>query len=146
MVDFSDRIAVGNNRVIKEEDRRSLRALAYYLAYGLLSAALLLFYCWEQQQIIDYGYKIEELKRQRQLLFEINRSLALERDTLRSPQRIDGYARQNLGLIDPNIDQVIFGPGAAQREAASLAGQLPELQPVASRARKRVKPENERGS
>ncbi len=139
-------MAIGNNRIIKEEDRRSLRALAYYLAYGLVSAALLLFYCWEQQQVIDYGYKIEELRRQRRLLSEINRSLALERDTLRSPQRIDGYARQNLGLIDPTIDQVIFGGAAAAKEAVPPVGRLPKLRPAGNRTHKRVKPENERGS
>jgi hypothetical protein len=55
---------------------------------------------------IEYGYKIESLRTERDGLVEMDRALRLEEASLRDPERIDVMARK-LGLQSPQPGQVI---------------------------------------
>jgi len=77
--------------------------------FGVALACLFLLvmtFAWQHFRAIEYGYKIESLKLQRNGLLEENRALQLEEASLRDPQRIDTLARQ-LGLQSPQAGQVI---------------------------------------
>jgi len=67
---------------------------------------LVMTYAWQHFKAIEYGYKIESLKVQRDGLIEMNRALHLEEASLRDPERIDVLARK-LGLQSPQAGQVL---------------------------------------
>jgi len=63
-------------------------------------------FAWQHFKAIEYGYKIETLRVQRDGLAEMNRALHLEEASLRDPERIDTLARK-LGLQSPQAGQVM---------------------------------------
>jgi cell division protein FtsL len=74
---------------------------------GVLALFLLvMFYAWQHFSSIEYGYRIEAQKTERDRLVEMNRALKLEAASLRAPERIDTLARQ-MGLESPAPGQVI---------------------------------------
>lgn len=98
--------AIDNSRLVKIEDPKSgheRRQFAIALSCLFL---LVMTYAWQHFRAIEYGYKIESLKIQRESLTEQNRALRLEEASLRDPQRIDTLARQ-LGLQSPQAGQII---------------------------------------
>ena len=66
----------------------------------------MMFYAWQHFSSIEYGYRIEAQKTERERLVEVNRTLTLEAASLRDPGRIDALARQ-MGLESTQPGQVI---------------------------------------
>ena len=96
---------IDNSRVLKMVDPRRRRELALFA--GAL-AVLLMFtmvYVWQHFSAIEYGYKIEQLKVEREAIMESNRALKLEESSLRDLSRIDTLARQ-MGLQPPTAGQL----------------------------------------
>ncbi len=114
--------AIDNSRLVKVEDPRRTREMRQF---GIALSCLFLFvmaYAFQHFRAIEYGYKIEALKSQRDGLVEMNRALRLEEASLRDPERIDRMARE-LGLQSPQAGQVIridVTPDAAVPVVASL--------------------------
>jgi len=59
-----------------------------------------MIYLWQHFSAIEYGYKIEQLKAERDTIAEVNRALSLEEASLKDPSRIDRLARE-LGMQRP---------------------------------------------
>ncbi len=98
--------AIDNSRLVKVEDPRRSREMKQF---GIALACLFLLvmtYAWQHFKAVEYGYRIADLKVQRDGMAELNRALRLEEASLRDPQRIDELARQ-LGLQSPQAGQVI---------------------------------------
>lgn len=98
--------SIDNSRLVKMEDPRRSREMRHF---GIALACLFLLvmtYAWQHFKAIEYGYKIEALKMQRDNLTEMNRALLLEEASLRDPHRIDQMAR-NMGLQSPEPGQVM---------------------------------------
>ena len=77
--------------------------------FGFALACLFLLvmtYAFQHFKAIEYGYKFEALRSQRNSLSEMNRALRLEEASLQDPQRIDVLARK-MGLQSPQAGQVI---------------------------------------
>ncbi len=115
--------AIDNSRLVKVEDPRRAREMRQFgVALGCLFV-LVMAYAFQHFKAIEYGYKIEALKSQRDGLVEMNRALSLEEASLRNPERIDRMARE-LGLQSPQAGQVIrmdvAGPQASGAVVASL--------------------------
>src|SRR5713226_115018 len=115
--------AIDNSRLVKVEDPRRAREMRHFgVALGCLFV-LVMAYAFQHFKAIEYGYKIEALKSQRDGLVEMNRALSLEEASLRNPERIDRMARE-LGLQSPQAGQVIrmdvAGPQASGAVVASL--------------------------
>jgi cell division protein FtsL len=115
--------AIDNSRLVKVEDPRRAREMRQF---GIALACLFLFvmaYAFQHFKAIEYGYKIEALKSQRDSLVEMNRALRLEEASLRDPERIDRMARE-LGLQSPQAGQVVQMntslPDGSGAEVASL--------------------------
>jgi cell division protein FtsL len=68
------------------------------------------FYTWCRVQCTQIGYEITRAADHYQRLQEIQSSLKIESERLKSPQRIARYAREKLGLEMPNRDQIIIMP------------------------------------
>ena len=97
---------IDNSRLVKVEDPvRSREMRQFGIALGVLFL-LVMTYAWQHFKAIEYGYKIESLKVQREGLTDANRSLRLEEASLRDPERIDNLARK-LGLQAPQAGQII---------------------------------------
>ena len=79
-----------------------------YLLVAAALAALVITYPWIHSEIITLGYQIQDLKRENAMLREQRQALILEQAASKSPQRIDQYARGELGMIPANSAQVIF--------------------------------------
>jgi cell division protein FtsL len=97
--------AIDNSRLVKVADverGREMRQFAIALAVLFF---FVMVYAWQHFSAIEYGYRIETLKSQRDSLTETYRALRLEEASLRDPERIDALARQ-MGLESPQAGQV----------------------------------------
>jgi cell division protein FtsL len=97
---------IDNSRLVKVEDPKRGREMRQFaIALGCLFL-LVMTYTWQHFKAIEYGYKVESLKAQRDGLQELNRALRLEEASLRSPDRIDRLSRE-FGMQPPHAGQVI---------------------------------------
>lgn len=105
---------IDNSRLVKVRDAQRTREMAMFgMALACLLAVAML-YTWQHFSAIEYGYRIEEQKAQREQLGELNRALRLEEASLRDPERIDYLARQmGLQSTAPGQVQRIDAPQAA---------------------------------
>ena len=95
---FSKRI--DNSRVVMVTDPKRRREM---VTFGITLGILFLFvmvYLWQHFSAIEYGYKIEQLKVQRDSIAETNRTLSLEEASLKDLPRIERLARE-LGMQPP---------------------------------------------
>jgi len=97
---------IDNSRLVKVEDAGRSREMRHFSTALCCLFLLVMTYAWQHFKAIEYGYKIESLKTQRDGLAEMNRALRLEEASLRDPERIDTLARR-LGLQSPQAGQVI---------------------------------------
>ncbi len=109
-----------NARLVREKDRAKARDLGRFVLYGAAIAAPLLVYVWQRVEFIRLSYRVEQLQKEKQDLVEINKRMAVERSLLMSPNRIERVARQQLGLVDPQPEDV---------RRVAVAGGVPEEQP-----------------
>jgi len=98
--------AIDNSRLVKIEDPKRTREMRQFgIALGCLFV-LVMTYTWQHFKAIEYGYKVESLKVERDGLLDVHRALRLEEASLRSPDRIDKLARE-FGMQPPQAGQVI---------------------------------------
>jgi len=97
---------IDNSRLVKVEDpKRSREMRQFGIALGCLFV-LVMTYTWQHFKAVEYGYKVESLKAQRDGLLEENHALRLEEASLRAPDRIDRLSR-DFGMQPPQAGQVI---------------------------------------
>jgi len=97
---------IDNSRLMKIEDPRRSREMRQFGVALTCLFLLVMTYTWQHFKAIEYGYKIEFMKNERNGLVELNRTLRLEEASLRSPDRIDRLARQ-YGMQPPQAGQVL---------------------------------------
>jgi len=111
---------IDNSRLVKVTDRRRTKEMAQFtVAVGCLFL-LVMVYAFQHFSAIEYGYKIEAQKKQKEELLEANRALRLEEASLRDPERIDVLARQ-MGLNSPEAGQVIRLDRAGDQRTGAVA-------------------------
>jgi cell division protein FtsL len=99
---------VRNNLIVREIDRNRQRELWRSVLVGVFFVAVLLFSAWLNFELIRHGYVIERMRRDRVAEEEINRRLRLEVETLKSPERIERLAIEELQLVSPRREQAII--------------------------------------
>ncbi len=117
---------IDNSRLVKVENPQKSREMRQF---GVALASLFLLvmtFAWQHFRAIEYGYKIETLRVQRDGLVEVNRALRLEEASLRDPERIDTLARK-LGLQSPQAGQVMHMDTALPDSATPV---LASVRPV----------------
>ena len=97
---------VRNNPIIREVDQARQSELWRSGAIGVFLVAVLLFSAWQHFELLQHGYRIEQMEHERAQELEINRHLRLEIETLRSPKRIERIATEQLNLVAPSRDEV----------------------------------------
>jgi cell division protein FtsL len=98
---------VANERLVREVDRRRHRELLMVAVTALVLAAAVLAYGWQHFEMIRLGYRMEELRMERERLVKVHRQLQLERAALASPDRIEAIAAGRLGMVEPSADQFV---------------------------------------
>lgn len=119
------RKTIDNSRLVKVEDPRRERDMKYFGIALCCLFLLVMTYALQHFRAIEYGYKIEALRVQRDNLADMNRALRLEEASLRDPERIDLMARK-LGLQSPQPGQVMhLDANAVDNTAPELASVTP---------------------
>jgi cell division protein FtsL len=91
---------IDNSRVIKITDpKRRREMITFGITLGMLFL-LVMVYLWQHFSAIEYGYKIEQLKSEREAIAESTRTLSLEEASLKDVSRIERLARQ-MGMQPP---------------------------------------------
>src|SRR5579862_1409051 len=98
--------SIDNSRLVKIEDPKRSREMRQFGIALTCLFFLVMMYTWQHFKAIEYGYKVESLRNQRDGLLEMNRVLRLEEASLRSPDRIDKLARE-YGMQPPQAGQII---------------------------------------
>ena len=94
-----------NARVRRTRDVSALSRLALLLFCGLVLAAGFVFAAKQHFAAVQYGYKSEELRRERAKLLQDNQLLSLEKEKVSSPARLEPAARE-LGLKPATPGQI----------------------------------------
>ena len=103
--EYAIRKDVRNNPIVREVDRDRHREMLRATAVGVFLVAVLLFWAFQHFELLRYGYRFEQMQRERAAETEINRHLRLELDTLRSPTRIERLATDRLHMVAPGPDE-----------------------------------------
>jgi cell division protein FtsL len=98
---------VKNNAIIREVDEARQRGLWKSVAVAGVLVVMLLFWAWQQFELLQHGYRLEEMQRERAAEVEVGRRLRLEIETLKSPKRIEQIATEQLGLVAPTQGEAL---------------------------------------
>ncbi len=110
---------IDNSRVRRVVDPKRRRELAYFTIMLAVLLTLVMVYVWQHFSAIEYGYKIEQLKSERDNIMESNRALNLEESSLCDLSRIDTLARQ-MGMQPPTVGQIEVMDTSANDSAAPI--------------------------
>jgi hypothetical protein len=117
-----------NSQVHRDRDLRALSRLALLLLCGLVLASGFVFAAEQHFAALDYGYKSEGLRRERERLLEEKQHLMLKKEQAFAPARLAIQARE-LGL-KPLLASQVGTQSASSRSQLPLAPAL--LTPSAS--------------
>ena len=112
---------VRNNAIVREVDEARQRDLWKSVSIAGLLVAVLLFSAWQHFELLQHGYRIEEMQRERAVEEELTRRLRLEIETLRSPKRIETLAIGRLHLVAPARDEAIVIERVVPAEAPATS-------------------------
>lgn len=97
-----------NFRVVREKDLSKLKKMGVFLLLGSFFVFGVLFYIWQQVQIVKLRYEIEDLKEIKKELLNVNKNLKLEVSSLKSLARIEKKAKTELGFELPRKGQILL--------------------------------------
>jgi cell division protein FtsL len=123
---------IDNSRLVKVEDSRRGREMRQFGIALCCLFLLVMTYAFQHFKAIEYGYKIEALRSQRNSLSELNRALRLEEASLQDPQRIDVLARK-MGLQSPQAGQVIHMDSAFPDSAVPVMASVTPISVISER-------------
>ena len=93
---------VRNEHLVRKLDARPHRELFMVALTGLALTAAVIAFAFPHFEMIRLGYRMEELRQQREELIETKRHLELQRATELSPSRIESIAIEQLGMVYPD--------------------------------------------
>jgi cell division protein FtsL len=94
------------------------------VVFALLMVGGLLLYVGGKVTIVQLGYKIEALEREKHDLERENRSLQIEASSLSSPARIEEIAIKRLGMVRPANENIVIVK--RKRDEANAKIQTPQ--------------------
>ena len=108
MTDWANGIETRNYGIKCKIENGMLMELIRMILVLALVAGAFLHYSWIRSHIINTGYEIQNLLDQEESLLRTQKTLILEEETLRNPQRIDTIARRELGMAPLRPNQLIL--------------------------------------
>ncbi|MDH3254785.1 MAG: cell division protein FtsL [Acidobacteriota bacterium] len=97
-----------NTYLARDRDRRRRRELGWVLLAVLPVGICGLVYVWLHYQVLVTGYNLPILERNLDARLQVERSLSLEATFLAAPEKIEKRAVEELDMIVPEADQVVF--------------------------------------
>jgi hypothetical protein len=97
---------VRNNLIVREVDEERQRQVWRSLGIGGFLVLVILFSAWQHFELLQHGYKIQAMQKEKANLEDVNRHLHLKIEMLRSPARIEKLAK-DLQLVSPSREQAI---------------------------------------
>jgi cell division protein FtsL len=104
--EYAIRKDVRNNPIVREMDVARQRQFWRSVAIGAVLVAVLLFSAWQKFELAQHAHATQRLHSAMADEQEANRRLRLERESLRSPGRIEPLARQ-MNLVPPSGAEAI---------------------------------------
>ncbi len=102
---------------------RSKRGSFRRVLVVLLFVSCLLLYVGGKVQIVQLGYQLDALEREKHELERANRSLLIESSSLSSPARIEEIAIKRLGMVRPAKENIVIVK--RRRDSANSKDQIP---------------------
>lgn len=100
-VEYAIKKDIRNNPVVREIDAQQKRDFLRTTGLAVLIVMMGLFAAWQHFKIVQNGYEVQKLEQARIAEEALNRKLRLEVERLRSPQRIERIAMQDLHMVSP---------------------------------------------
>jgi cell division protein FtsL len=99
---------IRNNPIVREVDEARVREMWRSATVGVLLVGILLSSAWQHFELIRYGYRIEQMQKQRADEEQLNRHLRLSIQTLSRPDRIERLATTKLRMVPPTAADTII--------------------------------------
>jgi len=91
------------------KDRKNKTVMVWLFIMSVFIAELLL-YTWCRVQYVRIGYEISNVTKNNSNLLTLQRNLKIELARLKSPERIEKIAKQQLELVTPTPKQILTIP------------------------------------
>ena len=98
---------VQNTAIVREHDKREQSELWRWVRWGVVLVAVVLFSAWQNFELIQHGYRIEDLRKEHEIEKSKNQHLRLDIESLTSPKEVERIATEELNLVVPSQDQVV---------------------------------------
>ena len=98
---------VQNTVIVREHDKRQQSELWRWVRWGVVLVAVVLFSAWQNFELIQHGYRIEDLRKEHEIEKSKNQHLRLDIESLTSPKEVERIATEELNLVVPSQDQVV---------------------------------------
>jgi len=98
---------VRNTVIVREHDKREQSELWRWVRWGIVLVAVVLFSAWQNFELIQHGYRIEDLRKEHEIEKSENKKLRLNIESLTSLKEVERKATEELNLVVPSQDQVI---------------------------------------
>lgn len=99
---------VDNSYLVRQRDRRRRRELAAVFLALVPVAGGMLGYVWLNLHLVHIGYEVDRLERTLIQEERRERELWVEAAYLSSPERIRTEAARELGLVEADLDRMVF--------------------------------------
>ncbi len=106
-------VKTGSGYLLKEQDVRSRRDLKdmgflyFSISAVVIIVAVIFLYLWCRLTVVNLGYEISALNEARAVETERNKRLRVELMRLKSPERIERIAVEELGLVYASGDRIV---------------------------------------
>jgi cell division protein FtsL len=110
MNDFNKTQALQRQRIFKSLKIKTAHARNALLVPGLLFLLVvsILFYVWTRVKVVQYGYEISAALKAKEEAMLARNERTIEIATLRSAQRVEKRAREELRMNAPRKDQLVI--------------------------------------
>lgn len=115
---------VRNNPIVREVDLERHREMWRSVGVSVFLVVVLLFIVWQQNELQQYGYRMETAQEQLDKEEVTARRLRLEIEMYRAPERIEDLATKQLHMFvagpeDATVIERVFEPAAAPRSVVA---------------------------
>jgi cell division protein FtsL len=119
--EYAIRKDVRNNPIVRELDKVRQQELWTSVGMAAFLVLVLLVSAWQHFELLQHGYEVEQMQRERAVEEDAARQLRLEIETLRSLKRVEMLATGELHLVAPTADQAIVIERVMPADPASTA-------------------------
>ena len=105
--EYAIRKDVRNNPIVRELDKARQQELWKSAGMAAFLVLVLLVSAWQHFELLQHGYEVEQMQRERTVEEDAARQLRLEIETLRALKRVEMLATGELHLVAPTADEAI---------------------------------------